>query len=124
MINFRCWYCNKPYSLADKRIGERMTCSCQNVLRVPKRDNGNSKFNTLTDWIVVTVVYGGGGAVIGLVAALIIVGQWWIAFSIHYVPALVLTGSLMLAGLLAGLLGGERGITWLRCAGRWLVNDD
>src|SRR5258708_1521030 len=70
MIHFRCWYCNKHYSRPT--AGERIACNCGHQLRVPRRNFGNSRTKTLGDWLVEALVYGGGGALLGLGAALII----------------------------------------------------
>ena len=61
MIQFRCWFCNKRYAVTDQRAGERLTCTCKRLLRVPRQDGGNSRARTWTDWIVEALVYGGGG---------------------------------------------------------------
>jgi hypothetical protein len=63
-IHFRCWYCNKRYARAGDGIGERFTCTCK-LLRVPRRSGGNCRVKTPFDWLVETVVYGGGGALVG-----------------------------------------------------------
>ena len=65
MIAFRCWYCGKRYAVAEARVGERLTCTCRHPLRVPKRNGGNSRVKTATDWLVEVLVYGGGGAFLG-----------------------------------------------------------
>jgi hypothetical protein len=49
MINFRCWYCNRRYAVAEQRVGERLTCSCKSLLRVPRKSGGNCRVRTLTD---------------------------------------------------------------------------
>src|SRR5437879_2951218 len=98
MIQFRCWYCNKH--LARPTVGERFMCACGHQLRVPPRNFGNSRSKSLTDWLVEALVYGGGGALLGLGLALAMlavfvrvgfrmVGIWGGAVLI---PALTLAG--------------------------------
>ena len=108
MIQFRCWYCNKRFNLSEQRIGERITCTCKNVLRVPKYDNGYCRVKTLVDWLVEGLVYGGCGAILGLGLALLLLR----GFAIVYISWVIIP-VLMLMGFLAGLFGGERGINWL-----------
>jgi hypothetical protein len=111
MLSFRCWFCNKGYAVAERRIGERFRCSCERQLRVPKTDGGNSRTRTLTDWLVEAVVYGGGGAFLGCGLAVLLLSQF------PYVPrpetTWLLVPALTLVGLLGGLFGGERAINWI-----------
>jgi hypothetical protein len=116
MIAFRCWYCNKRYSVADSRVGERINCTCRYTLRVPRRNGGNSRVKAPTDWLVEVVVYGGGGALLGCGLAFLILSQ---------LPRLMgrgsgllevgwaLVGGLTLLGFLFGTFGGERGVNWV-----------
>jgi hypothetical protein len=111
MIQFRCWYCHRRYAVEGRRAGESFACSCKHLLRVPRRSGGNCRVKSAVDWLVEGVVYGGGGALLGLVLALLLLSQ---------VPgaALVRRGWLLipgltLAGFLFGLLGGERGVNWV-----------
>ena len=116
MIAFRCWYCGKRYAVAEARVGERLTCTCRHPLRVPKRNGGNSRVKTATDWLVEVLVYGGGGAFLGCGLAFLILSQ---------LPRLTgrgtgllevgwaFVGGLTLLGFLFGALGGERGINWV-----------
>jgi len=116
MIDFRCWYCNRRYSVVEKRVGQRITCGCQYALRVPKRSGGRCRVKTLTDWVVETVVYAGGGAFLGVGMGLLICTQVVARFgqmSALYVPTISICGVLGLVGFLAGLFGGERGMNWL-----------
>jgi hypothetical protein len=111
MIQFRCWYCNKRYTHSEKRIGERFTCTCKNLLRVPKYSDGNCRVKTLTDWLVETLVYGGCGALLGLGLAILILSQFrWVMF---FESSWALIAVLALVGFLAGLFAGERGINWI-----------
>src|SRR5438552_1833770 len=110
MIHFRCWYCNRRYRMSAERIGTRFTCSCKRLLRVPKRDGGRCRVKTIEDWLVEAVVYGGGGALLGLGLALVILSRWpWGAHSgsWRFVLGTIVTG------FLAGLLGGERGVDFI-----------
>jgi hypothetical protein len=111
MIQFRCWYCNKRFNISEQRIGERFTCTCKNLLRVPKRSDGNCRVKTLADWLVETLVYGGCGAVLGLGLAIVILSQIRGLMIIEAAWALIM--GLPLIGFLVGLFGGERGINWI-----------
>jgi hypothetical protein len=117
MIDFRCWYCNRRYTVAEQRTGERLTCSCQRPLRIPRSSGGNSQVKTVSDRVVEAVVYGGGGALLGLGLAVLILSQVReIDLGVGgAVVMAVLTG----VGFLAGLLGGERGVNWV---GRMIRN--
>lgn len=114
MIQFRCWYCGRSYLVADERRGERRECGCGRQLRVPPRSGGNSKARSAVDWLIEIVVYGGGGALLGLGLGLLLVG------SVPPVPvgagvprrALLLAGCAV-GGLLVGTFGGEAGINWI-----------
>jgi hypothetical protein len=111
MIQFRCWHCNKAYMVAEDRVGERLACSCKARLRIPKESGGNCRVKSPTDWLVEGLVYGGGGALLGLGLALLVLSQWrGLA-----VPARgwVIVPALTAVGFLAGLLGGERGVSWV-----------
>jgi hypothetical protein len=111
MIQFRCWYCNKRYTVKEQRIGERLTCTCNNTLRIPRRNDGNCRVRTPVDWLVETVVYGGAGGVLGLGLALLILSQFRWLFFIEFKWAMLVC--LPLGGFLIGLFGGERGINWI-----------
>jgi hypothetical protein len=108
MIQFRCWFCNKRYAVPEVRAGERLTCSCRRLLRVPRHSGGNSRARTATDWLVESVVYGGGGALLGLGLSLLVLSR--VRFA-RYGWAVVLACTA--AGFLAGLIGGERGVNWM-----------
>jgi hypothetical protein len=114
MITFRCWYCGRRFAVADDRIGERLSCTCKHMLKVPKRSGGRSKVHRPVDWLIESVVYGGGGAILGASLALLLLfqtplfvagGRWRVGG--------VLIGGLAAAGFLLGVLGGERGINWV-----------
>ena len=117
MIVFRCWYCGKRYAVAEARVGERLTCTCRHPLRVPKRNGGNSRVKTATDWLVEVLVYGGGGAFLGGGLAFLLLSQLrWrglVAVRSGLKEAWALVGGLTLLGFLFGALGGERGINWV-----------
>ena len=110
MILFRCWYCGKRYAVAEARAGERLTCSCKHLLRVPKQSGGRTKVLRPVDLLIESVVYGGGGALLGLGLGLLIVSR---------VPFFRLGGggrliaALTVTGFLAGTFGGERGVNWV-----------
>src|SRR5262245_12081479 len=110
MILFRCWYCGKRYAVPEARIGERLTCTCQHLLKVPKSNGGRTKVLRPVDLLIESVIYGGGGALLGLGLGFLIVSR---------VPAFRLGGRgrtivvLTVAGFLAGTFGGERGVNWV-----------
>jgi hypothetical protein len=110
MIQFRCWYCGKRFSVKEERIGERLNCTCKNTLRVPRYNDGNCRIRTPVDWLVEIVVYGGFGGILGLGLALLILSQVPVFFLEIKLAMLVL---LPLVGFLIGLFGGERGISWI-----------
>lgn len=117
MIRFRCWYCNKRYAVKDKRIGERITCTCERQVRVPKKDGGYCRVKTPIDWLVEAIVYGGGGALLGLGLSVLIVALMHrsLVYSRHsmFDGTLLLIPALTIPGFLIGLFGGERGINWI-----------
>ena len=114
MIIFRCWFCGRRFGVPEARIGHRLTCTCKHELNVPKRSGGRCKVRRPVDWLIECVVYGGGGAVLGLGLALVVLFQ---------IPVFVVGGrwresglliaGLTVAGFLLGVLGGERGINWI-----------
>jgi hypothetical protein len=112
MIQFRCWYCNKRYTMPEQRIGDRLPCTCKNLLRVPRRNNGYCRVKSVTDWLVEAVVYGGGGAFLGFGLAVLILSQSR-GLIVTRRGSWALLATLTLAGFLAGLLGGERGLNWV-----------
>ncbi len=115
MIAFRCWYCNKRYTVAEARVGERVTCTCRHLLRVPKCSGGNSRVKTAVDWLVETAVYGGGGALLGCGLALLGIYRWDREMPTYRDVGSDWTavGMGTLLGLLVGALFGERGVNWI-----------
>jgi hypothetical protein len=115
MITFRCWYCNKAYLVPEARIGETLRCSCGHPLRIPLRNHGNSRIKTWTDRLVEAVVYGGAGAVLGLLLALFLLGRvpmFGMAGERGLFRVLFVFGLTGL-GFLLGVLTGEAGINWI-----------
>jgi hypothetical protein len=110
MIRFRCWYCNKAYSVVDERIGERITCTCKHLLRVPRRHNGYCRVKSPTDWLVEALVYGLGGALLGLGLGFLMMGE---AVAAGPKRGGIILAAMILTGFLAGTFGGERGINWI-----------
>ena len=110
MILFRCWYCGKRYAVAEARVGERLTCSCKHLLKVPKKSGGRTKVLRPADLLVEALVYGGGGALLGLGLGLLIVSR--VPF-FRAGGGWRLTLGLTVAGFLAGTFGGERGVNWV-----------
>jgi hypothetical protein len=111
LIKFRCWYCNRRYSMSDERIGNRFTCSCERELRVPKRSGGRCRVKSPVDWLVEAVVYGGGGALLGFGLSMLILSRWRGVAGLEWTGWLVAGHTLF--GFLIGALGGERAIDWL-----------
>ena len=114
MITFRCWYCGRRYAVAESRVGERISCSCKHDLKVPRRSGGRCKVRRPVDWLVESVVYGGGGALLGFGLAMVIAFQtryFRVGGGLELVG--ILTAALTVAGFLFGVLGGERGINWI-----------
>src|SRR5260221_12167852 len=112
MLDFRCWYCNRLHTRPADQIGKQFYCSCECLLRVPPRPFGNSRVHTFTDFLATTAVYGGGGALLGLGLALVLLA----GFRLSFTPLgfdLVLMIGLPALGLGIGTGFGERGINWL-----------
>lgn len=110
-IRFRCWYCNRRFVVADHLVGTCLTCQCTHRLRIPQNDGGNCQMKTPTDWIVETLVYSGGGVLLGLGLAVLLILQAHGATGIE--GSWVLIAGLTLIGFLTGMFAGERGINWL-----------
>lgn len=108
MLLFRCWYCNKRYAMPEERIGQRLVCTCQRRLRVPRRAGASSRDRTVVDWCVEFAVYGGGGALLGFLLGVVILSR----VRVTRYGWLLIVG-LTAAGFLAGGLGGERAINWI-----------
>ncbi len=116
MIQFRCWYCNRRYAKPKSQVGERFTCSCERLLRVPKRSGGNCRVKTITDWIVETVVYSFGSALLGFGLAVLLLSIWPIGYSgweDGFYGSFFFLAGFTLAGFLLGFFGGERGMNWI-----------
>jgi hypothetical protein len=113
VIRFRCWYCNKRHAVDDERIGELRTCTCERRIRVPKRNGGPCRVRTPIDYLVEGIVYGGGGALLGLGLGLLIVASVWRFWYRDMWGALILVPVLTLVGFCVGLFGGEAGVNWI-----------
>jgi hypothetical protein len=111
MIQFKCWYCDRRYSKSDEKIGQRFTCSCKFVLKVPKRSGGSCRVRSIADWLVQILVCGGGGALLGFGLALLIASRTGLV-RVGYVSIGLFAG-LPIVGFLAGVITGERGLEWL-----------
>src|SRR5262245_17184545 len=111
MILFRCWYCGKRYAVPEARIGERLTCSCKHLLKVPKASGGRTKVLRPVDLLIEGIVYGGGGALLGLGLGLLIVSRLPF-FRVGGGRWRMIVG-LTIAGFVAGTFGGERGVNWV-----------
>ena len=107
MIDFRCWYCNNRYWVADDSRGERSACSCGRRLKVPRRSGGRSRAWTATDFLVETLVYGGGGARLGFGLGALIATRLPIPIG---KPTKSIVAGCTLLGLLVGAVGGEPAI--------------
>ena len=116
MIKFRCWYCNKYHSAPEQRIGQQITCSCKYPLRIPRRSGGSCKVRRPVDWVVEVVVHAGGGGLLGLGLAVLILSQLRLGDgerSVGLPGGKYLIVGLTAAGFFIGLFGGERGINWI-----------
>jgi hypothetical protein len=111
MIRFRCWYCQKQYAVADDRAGRELICSCRERMRVPRRSGGSSRDRKPVDRLVEAVVYGGGGALLGFLFGILVVGR--MAFVRGTVRAVYVIIGLTLTGFFAGTFGGESFINWI-----------
>jgi hypothetical protein len=100
--------------MAESRIGERFACVCKYTLRVPKSSGGSCRVKSPVDRLVEAVVYGGGGALLGLGLAVLILSQ---AGRFAGLTGLAATWTFLAVlpavGFLFGLLGGERGVNWI-----------
>jgi hypothetical protein len=112
MIQFRCWYCGKRYALPEARFGDRITCSCERLLCVPRRNDGNCRVKTIVDRLVEAVAYGGGGALLGLGLAVLILSQWGVDLA-DFCASWIFVAGWTVFGFFLGLLGLERGVNWL-----------
>lgn len=120
MIKFRCPCCNRLHEVSRKKIGRKMLCACQETVRVPVESWGSARYRSVGDRLIELLVYGGGGAFLGVCLGLLclrcisrfnLVWLGWWGF---------LAGCAGL-GFLAGALGGERGID---CIGRLIRDRD
>jgi hypothetical protein len=109
MIHFRCSYCGKQYMVAESRIGELLTCSCKQMLKVPRRSGGSARYRTWSALFIEMLVYGGGGAVLFFLLGATLVYQAGTGLRrTWFVPI-----GMALIGFLIGALGGEAGINWI-----------
>lgn len=108
MIQFRCSSCGKKYLVAETRIGELLTCSCKQDLKVPRRSGKSAKYRTWSALFIEMLVYGTGGAMLGFLFGIVLVSQLYTFRTGKYVIVL-----LTMTGLFIGTLGGERGINWI-----------
>ncbi len=113
MIAFRCWYCGKRYVVAETRIGEQLSCSCKNTLRIPKTNNGYCRIKKPVDYVVESLVYGGGGALLALGLFLLVVVRLPFTSRVAGGNRWAIAGVMMAVGFLLGTFGGERGVNWI-----------
>jgi hypothetical protein len=114
MIDFRCWYCNRLHNRRLADVGKEFSCSCECRLRVPSESGGNCRVTTIADVLATTAVYGGGGAVLGLGLALVLLAS--LRYATWFTPVefdLAVLLGLPLVGGAVGTLFGERGINWI-----------
>lgn len=111
MIQFRCWYCNKAFSMPEKRIGEELTCGCDRRLHVPKKSGGPCRVKTALDWVIEFTLYGGGGALLGLGLGILILTQ--LGGGGLFMERWLMVAGLTVVGFLVGAFGGERGVNWI-----------
>jgi hypothetical protein len=110
MIEFRCWYCHRRHALAATHVREVKPCSCGRLFRVPTRRGGRSRYRSLNDRLAETVIYGGGGALLGFLLALVCLSDWRISLQGEgqgVVPTFTIIG------LILGVVAGERGVNWI-----------
>ena len=105
MIQFKCWYCGRRHAKPEQQIGQRLKCSCEFILRVPKKSGGNCRVKSVADWLVQALVCGGAGALLGFGLAVLMVSQMRFIFA-HIASGYVLMG-LPGVGFVAGLVGGN-----------------
>lgn len=112
MIDFRCWYCDRRYSLPETQRGEKLQCrACQANMRVPAESGGNSRHRTLADRMIEFAIYGSGGAVLGFLLAWVLISRvYWYG---DLWPALAVIAVCTIVGMVAGGMLGEAGIVWL-----------
>jgi hypothetical protein len=108
MIHFRCPACGKRYLVSEEKVGQRLTCPCQQKLRVPRQSGRSAKYRSPVDILVEFVSYGLGGALLGLLLGLLLVSRVWIVRGGWRVIA-----GLTVLGFLAGGLCGEAGVNWV-----------
>ena len=77
---------------------------------MPRRSGGRSRAWTVLDFVVETVVYGGGGALLGFGLGLLVVTR---LPPIPGKPTKYIVVGCTLAGFLLGAVGGEPGINWI-----------
>jgi hypothetical protein len=112
VIEFRCWYCNRLHHRPARLVGTKFQCACKYPLRVPARSGGNARVFSLVDFLVTRLVYGGGGAVLGLAVSLIFGAR--LAARVGFDRgSLVVFLAPPLLGLLIGALFGEAGVGWI-----------
>lgn len=108
-IAFRCWYCNRPHEASKRAVGRQYDCSCERTIRVPAKSGGNCRVRTATDRLVEGLVYGAGGALLGLILGVGILAALKEAAAVLWpIPA-----ALTLAGLFGGVFFGEAGVGWI-----------
>lgn len=113
MIQFRCSYCHRKFGMKDELIGTEFSCgTCRRQLRVPKRNQGNSRVRTRLDWLIEFVLCGGAGAILGFCLAVFVVLRLGLPF--RFMEArLTIVASCVLVGFILGALGGIRGLDWM-----------
>jgi hypothetical protein len=106
LIRFRCWKCRRKYAKAAAKIGTTFQCSCDYVIRVPKKDDGNCRVKTIADYVIEAVLCGGGGAIFGFFISLVLVGRYlrFVQGAFWVVPVVTIVCGLI------GFFGGERAI--------------
>ncbi len=110
MIQFRCSSCGKRYGMAENRIGNLLTCTCGQHLKVPRSSGASAKYRTWGDLFIELLVYGVGGGLLGFGLGVLIASQIARAGGARLWPMIA---GLTLAGFLIGGFGGERGIHFI-----------
>jgi hypothetical protein len=122
LIRFRCWKCRRKYSKAAAKIGTTFKCSCDYLIRVPKRNDGNCRVKTFADYVIEAVLCGGAGAMFGFFLSLLIVGR--MRFFVPVQGAFLLVPLLTIGCAIIGFFGGMRTIDFFGDMFRRQDDDD
>ena len=108
MLNVRCPICHRKFAKREDQIGQTFSCSCKELLKVPKRSGDARRVRSLAERSVEFAVYGAGGAVVGLVLAVVLFSRLRILPGDQY--ALLVWP---IVGFVAGGVFGETGANFV-----------